>query len=82
MKTTVSLEWGGNVWNPNPRQWGLWVSRTMADTLDTTTEQRHLFWGTRWLITLRWTKAITANAPRDLRGDSRVTVHADVGQGG
>ena len=22
-----------------------------------------------------------ANAPRDLRGDSRVTVHADVGQG-
>jgi hypothetical protein len=26
-------------------------------------------------------KTYVANAPRDLRGDSRVTVHADVGRG-
>lgn len=29
-----------------------------------------------------WGNEVEANAPRDLRGDSRVTVHADVGQGG
>ena len=62
MKRAWVIEWGGNVRNPNPRRAGLWVSRTMADTLDTTTEQRHVFWGARWLVTLGWTKALTANA--------------------
>ena len=72
MKTTVSIEWGGNVRNPNPRHDGLWVSRTRADTLETTTEQRHVFWGARWLVTLRWTKALTANAEAHGRRGSAV----------
>jgi hypothetical protein len=62
MKRTWVIEWGGGVRNPNPRHGGLWVSRTRADTLETTTEQRHVFWGARWMVTLRWTKALTANA--------------------
>ena len=63
MKRSWAIEWGGNnVRNPNPRRGGLWVSRTRADTLETTTEQRHVFWGARWLVTLRWTQALTANA--------------------
>jgi hypothetical protein len=70
MKRSWAIEWGGNnVRNPNPRRGGLWVSRTRADTLETTTEQRHVFWGTRWLVTLRWTQALTANAPHQARAE-------------
>lgn len=61
-KRSLTLEWGGNARNPNPRCCWLWVARIRADTLFTTIEERHLLWGTRWLVTLRWTKAFVADA--------------------
>jgi len=63
MKTIISIEWGGRLVSRDPRRRGLWVSRSRIETLDTVTEQRHLFAGQRWLVTWRWTRDHIANAP-------------------
>jgi len=61
MKMIVSVEWGGRIVSHDPRKRGLWVSRSRIQTLETVTEQRHLFAGQRWIVTLRWTRDHSAN---------------------
>jgi len=56
MKTIVSIEWGGTIVSHDPRKRGLWVSSGRITTLDIVTEQRSLFCGQRWLVTVRWTR--------------------------
>ena len=60
-RTIVSVEFGGRIVSHDPRRHGLWVSRSRIETLGTVTEQRHVFCGQRWIVTLRWTIDRMAN---------------------